>query len=109
MTKPTNFPAQSQTLPGKQSNMNPEPEIIREGYKGSDKLKNKVALITGGDSGIGRSIAVHFAREGADIAIVYLSERNDAAATKKMVEQEGKKCICLKADLQDTKQCEEVL
>jgi len=109
MTKPTNFPAQSQTLPGKQSNMNPEPEIIREGYKGSDKLKNKVALITGGDSGIGRSIAVHFAREGADIAIVYLSETNDAAATKKLVEQEGKKCICLKADLQDTKQCEEVL
>jgi NAD(P)-dependent dehydrogenase (short-subunit alcohol dehydrogenase family) len=109
MTKPTNFPAQDQKLPGKQSKMHPEPEIIREGYKGSDKLKNKVALITGGDSGIGRSIAVHFAREGADIAIVYLSETKDAEATKTLVEKEGKKCICLKADLQDTKKCEEVL
>ena len=58
--------------------MNPEPEIIRKNYKGSDKLKDKVALITGGDSGIGRSVAVHFAREGANVAIIYLKEDKDA-------------------------------
>ena len=69
MSKPRKFPAQSQSLPGDEHQMSPKPEIIRKNYKGSDKLLNKIALITGGDSGIGRSVAVHFAREGADIAI----------------------------------------
>lgn len=67
--------------------MNPEPEFIRESYKGSGKLKGKRALITGGDSGIGRSVAVHFAREGADVAIVYLDEDKDAEETRKLVEK----------------------
>jgi NAD(P)-dependent dehydrogenase (short-subunit alcohol dehydrogenase family) len=67
--------------------MNPEPKIINDNYKGSEKLKNKVALIIGGDSGIGRSVAVHFAREGADVAIVYLKETKDAKFTKSLVEK----------------------
>jgi FlaA1/EpsC-like NDP-sugar epimerase len=94
--KPTSMPPQVQDdQPGDQYKMHPEPEIIRESYKGSDKLKGKVALITGGDSGIGRSVAVHFAREGADIAIVYLDEEKDAKDTKKLVEKEGKKCLLI--------------
>ena len=78
MDKEKTFPKQQQELPGGEYKMNPQPEIIRKNYKGSDKLKGKIALITGGDSGIGRSVAVHFAREGADIAIVYLQENEDA-------------------------------
>ena len=100
--KPTSVPDQHQAeQPGKEHKMNPEPEIIRASYKGSDKLKNKVALITGGDSGIGRAVAVHFAREGADIAIVYLNEDKDARDTKVMVEAEGRKCLLLPGDLRD--------
>ena len=79
--------------PGVQTAMNPEPEIIKPHYKGSEKLKGKVALITGGDSGIGRSVSVLFAREGADIAICYLDEDQDAKDTKKMVEAEGQRCL----------------
>lgn len=85
--------------------MIPKPEYIHKKYKGSDKLLNKVALITGGDSGIGRSIAVHYATEGADIAIVFLSEKKDAEATKKLVEEKGRKCLLLKGDLKEEKFC----
>ena len=109
MNKPKSFPKQDQELPGKQSKMTPEPEVIREDYKGSDKLKNKVALITGGDSGIGRSIAVHFAREGADVAIIYLSETADAEHTKAQVEKENRTCLLIKADVQHTDQCDKAL
>ncbi|REE25002.1 short subunit dehydrogenase [Winogradskyella pacifica] len=109
MNKPKSFPKQDQELPGKQSKMTPEPEVIREDYKGSDKLKNKVALITGGDSGIGRSIAVHFAREGADVAIIYLSETADAEHTKAQVEKENQTCLLIKADVQHTDQCDKAL
>ena len=109
MSKPDKFPEQNQELPGAEQKMTPEPEIIRKDYKGSNKLKDKVVLITGGDSGIGRSVAVHFAREGADIAIVYLSETIDAEKTKQLVEKEGKNCLLIKADLQQTKQCDKAL
>ncbi len=95
--------------PGIEHEMNPEPVIIREGYRGSGKLEGKVALITGGDSGIGRSVAVHFAREGADVAIVYLSEDTDAQATKKLVEAEGKHCLLLSGDLRDEKFCKDAV
>ncbi|WP_028376719.1 SDR family oxidoreductase [Leeuwenhoekiella sp. MAR_2009_132] len=105
MNKPKNFPEQSQELPGSESQMNPQPEIIREGYRGSDKLKNKVALITGGDSGIGRSVAVHFAKEGASVAIIYKSESDDAAYTKELVEKEGQKCLLYEGDIRDEAFC----
>ena len=83
-------PASTETQahqPGDQTKMDPNPEVIKENYKGSDKLKDKVALITGGDSGIGRSVSVLFAREGADIAICYLDEDQDALDTKKWLKQ----------------------
>jgi len=91
--------------PGKEHKMNPEPIVIRDDYRGSGKLDDKVALITGGDSGIGRSVAVHFAREGADVAIVYLDEIQDAEDTKKMVENEGKKCLLIKGNIQEEEFC----
>lgn len=75
------------------------PEIIRENYKGSDKLKGKKALITGGDSGIGQAVAVHFAREGADVAIVYHTHDKDANETKQLVEKEGSTCTLIKGDI----------
>lgn len=96
-------PASTETQehqPGIQSRMNPLPEVIKSNYKGSDKLKDKVALITGGDSGIGRSVSVLFAREGADIVICYLNEDQDAQETKKMVENEGRRCLLIQCDLQ---------
>ncbi len=107
--KPKSFPEQSQSQPGKQAKMKPEPEIIRKNYKGSDKLKNKIALITGGDSGIGRSVAVHFAREGCNIAIVYLEENEDALETRKLVEKEGRKCLIISGDLTEEKFCNKVV
>ncbi|REG88326.1 short subunit dehydrogenase [Algoriphagus antarcticus] len=109
MKKPTEFKDQKQSLPGKQSKMKPEPEVIRKGYKGSGKLKNKVALITGRDSGIGRSVAVHIACEGADVAIVYLSEDKDAKYTQEMVEKEGIKCLLIAGDLKSESFCKKVL
>ena len=108
--KPKEFPKQKQkTQPGKETEMIPQPESIRNNYKGSDKLKDKVALITGGDSGIGRSVAIHFAREGADVAIVYYNEKEDAADTKRLVEKEGRECLVLKGDLTSEKFCRKVV
>jgi NAD(P)-dependent dehydrogenase (short-subunit alcohol dehydrogenase family) len=108
--KPTSLPGQEQhEQPGSEYKMFPRPEVIRETYKGSGKLKDKVAIITGGDSGIGRSVAVHFAREGADAAIVYLNEDKDAEETKAMIENEGKKCLLLKCDIGKETFCREVV
>lgn len=109
MEKIKDFPKQEQTQPGHEYKMNPEPEIIRENYKGSAKLEGKIALITGGDSGIGRSVAVHFAREGAHVAIVYLKEDEDAKRTKQLVEEEGKECLIISGDLKDSKFCEKAI
>ncbi|WP_250253426.1 SDR family oxidoreductase [Chryseobacterium sp. Marseille-Q3244] len=75
------------------------PEIIRDDYQGSQKLLNKKAVISGGDSGIGQAVAVHFAREGADVAIIYKKSDNDAKETKRLVEKEGRKCLLMKGDL----------
>ncbi|WP_373055767.1 SDR family oxidoreductase [Zunongwangia sp. H14] len=107
MTQSKNFPQQDQSQPGDQNKMHPEPEIIRKNYKGSEKLKGKTAFITGGDSGIGRSVAVHFAREGAAIAIIYLEEDDDALETKKMVEKEGQKCLIIEGDLKNEDFCKQ--
>jgi len=100
-------PAQKQQKqPGVESKMIPEPAVIRDNYRGSSKLENKVALITGGDSGIGRAVSVHFAREGADIAIVYLDEHEDAEETKRLVELEGQKCHLISGDIGQQSFCE---
>ncbi|MCJ8163819.1 SDR family oxidoreductase [Pontibacter sp. E15-1] len=108
--KPESLPAQKQEKqPGDEYKMRPEPEIIRDSYRGSDKLKGKVALITGGDSGIGRAVAVHFAREGADVAIIYLNEDKDAKDTQKMVEAEGRKCMLLAGDVGEEAFCQEAV
>lgn len=97
---PTSAPAQTQIQqPGEQESMYPQPEIIKENYQGSHKLKGKIALISGGDSGIGRSVAVLFAREGADVAIIYLEEQQDAEITRQLVENEGQRCLLLEGDL----------
>jgi NAD(P)-dependent dehydrogenase (short-subunit alcohol dehydrogenase family) len=109
MKKTKTFPEQKQNLPGNEHEMNPEPEIIRENYAGSGKLLGKVAFITGGDSGIGRSVAVHFAREGADIAIVYLKEDKDAKETKALIEKEGRQCIIISGDLKEEKFCKSAI
>lgn len=95
--------------PGVQENMNIQPESIKHSYVGSGKLRGKNVLITGGDSGIGRAVAQHFAREGANIAINYLSEDDDANETKKLVEKEGVKCITIRGDLQIFSFCDRLV
>ena len=98
--KRSNQPPQHQDAqPGDQTEMHPRPVTIRENYSGSGKLEGKRAFITGGDSGIGRAVAVHFAREGADVAIAYLEEDEDANETRRLVEAEGRRCLLLPGDL----------
>ncbi|RYE25560.1 MAG: SDR family oxidoreductase [Sphingobacteriales bacterium] len=95
--------------PGKEADLSLEPMCDAPFYKGSDKLKDKVAIITGGDSGIGRSVAILFAREGADVAIIYLNEHGDAEATKAMVEKESRKCMVISGDVTNSKFCSEAV
>lgn len=107
---PTTLPPQHQNQrPGIESVMNPRPISEDPNYKGSGKLQNKVALITGGDSGIGRAVAYAFAKEGADIAIAYLNEHDDAQETKQRIEQMGRKCLLLAADLGYEPACQEIV
>ena len=94
--------------PGVQAEMEPQPDSTLEGYRGSGKLQAKVAIITGGDSGIGRAVAVAFAKEGAEIAIVYLEEHEDANDTKKEIEQCGRKCLLIAGDVGKEQFCTEV-
>jgi NAD(P)-dependent dehydrogenase (short-subunit alcohol dehydrogenase family) len=103
---PEKFPAQHLDKPGLEADLDLAPMYKAPDYVGSDKLKDCVALITGGDSGIGRAIAVLYAREGADVAIVYLDEHEDAERTKRDVEREGRRCIVIAGDVADPKFCE---
>lgn len=104
------IPAQKQDRqPGLESEMNPPAEFIRDSYKGSGKLAGKVALVSGGDSGIGRAAAVHFAREGADVAIMYLDEHEDAAAAQQMIDAEGQRCLLLPGDVRDSRYCNDAV
>src|SRR5215472_19072921 len=106
---PTSFPKQHLTKPGVESELAVQPMYDAPHYRGSDKLRDMVALITGGDSGIGRAVAVLYAREGADVAIVYLDEREDAEETKLVVEAEGRRCITLSGDVANPKFCEDAV
>ncbi len=99
------FPPQHQRKPGEESALDPAPLYDAPFYKGSGKLEGKVAIITGADSGIGRSVAVLFAREGADIAVLYLTEDADAQETKRAVEAEGRRCITLSGDVAERAFC----
>ncbi len=104
------FPKQHQKRPGLESRMTPKPNYEAPDYTGSGKLEDKVALISGGDSGIGRAVAVLFAREGADVAIGYLPEEEpDARETAEAVEAEGRKCLRLPGDVTDAKFCEKLV
>jgi hypothetical protein len=104
------FPEQKQPgpEPGEEGQMNPQPDFGADRYKGHDKLKGKVALITGADSGIGRAIAIAFAREGADIAVAYWKEHEDAKETAKWVEKAGRKVLLLPGDLASEATCKEI-
>lgn len=98
-------PAQKQPgQPGEEQQMRPRPQT-QPRFAGSGKLRDKVAIITGGDSGIGRAVAVAFANEGADVCVVYLAEDNDAQETKRMVEEKGRRCLLVKGDVGDEKFC----
>jgi NAD(P)-dependent dehydrogenase (short-subunit alcohol dehydrogenase family) len=102
-------PQHQEQQPGKEHEMTPRPQAKDSQYKGSDKLKDKVALITGGDSGIGRAVAIVFAKEGADVAIVYLNEHEDAKKTKEMVEKEGRRCLTISGDIGDEEFCQQAV
>ncbi|MFS0593874.1 SDR family oxidoreductase [Cytobacillus horneckiae] len=107
---PKNFAAQHQNQqPGLEDDMIPEPIYISDSYKAAGKLNNKVAIITGGDSGIGKSTAIYFAKEGADVVVVYLNEHQDAEDTKKYVEAEGKQCLLLPGDIGQESFCVDVV
>jgi len=99
------FPIQPQPVPGSQRKMDPDPDCGEDTYTGSGRLKDKVALITGGDSGIGRAVAIAFAREGADVAIAYLEEHEDARETARRVEQAGRQYLLLPGNLADKVVC----
>jgi NAD(P)-dependent dehydrogenase (short-subunit alcohol dehydrogenase family) len=101
------FPPQQQEQPGVRAEMDPKPKTEGRDYLPAGKLKDRVALITGGDSGIGRAVAIAFAKEGADIAILYLQEHEDAEETKKRVEKEGRRCILFSGDVGEERFCEE--
>jgi NAD(P)-dependent dehydrogenase (short-subunit alcohol dehydrogenase family) len=102
-------PAQQQEVPGTQSKMQPVPDCGEESYQGSGRLRGKVAVITGGDSGIGRAVAIAYAREGADVVISYLSEDEDAEDTARYVARAGRKALVISGDVSDPQHCRDII
>jgi NAD(P)-dependent dehydrogenase (short-subunit alcohol dehydrogenase family) len=103
---PQQLPAQHIDKPGLEAELQLKPQFLAPDYRGSQKLQDQVALVTGGDSGIGRAVAVLFAREGADVAIVYLNEHEDARTTADCVQAEGRRCLLIPGDVKDAGFCE---
>jgi NAD(P)-dependent dehydrogenase (short-subunit alcohol dehydrogenase family) len=103
------MPEQHLAKPGIEAQMDLRPKFMAEHYKGSGKLEGQVAIVTGADSGIGRAVAVLFAREGADVAVMYLNEHEDAAETKRCIEAEGRRCVTIPGDVKDAAFCKEAV
>ncbi|MGV2186581.1 SDR family oxidoreductase [Rhizobium rhizogenes] len=103
------FPSQKQPMPGHTADMRPVPDHGEETYRGSGRLLGKTAVITGGDSGIGRAVAIAFAREGADVLIAYLNEDDDAKETRHWVEEAGRKAVLVSGDIQDAQHCRAIV
>ena len=103
------FPEQEQQPVGSEAEMQPRPDYGEESYRGSGRLQGKAAIITGGDSGIGRAVALAFAREGADVLISYLDEHEDAQETVRIVEKEGRRCIAVAGDIGDEAHCRQIV
>lgn len=99
------FPKQQQSLPGSSKAMNPEPDYGEDSYKGANRLTDKKALITGADSGIGRAVALAYAREGADVVVSYLNEHEDARETQRLVESAGRRCVLVPGDIAAAAHC----
>jgi NAD(P)-dependent dehydrogenase (short-subunit alcohol dehydrogenase family) len=104
--QPSELPAQHVDKPGAESDLELQPRFMAPSYQGSQKLLGMVALVTGGDSGIGRAVAVLFAREGADVVIAYLDEQSDAEETARIVREEGRQCLLISGDVQDASFCQ---
>lgn len=107
--QPQDLPAQHLEKPGIEAGMDLKPRFMAPDYRGSGKLEGMAALVTGGDSGIGRAVAVLYAREGADVAIVYLSAQQDAEETRRWVEQEGRRCVLIRGDVKDSGFCRQAV
>ncbi|GAB3913768.1 SDR family oxidoreductase [Mucilaginibacter boryungensis] len=105
----TGVPKKQNQQPGIEAEMNPRPEFIKANYKAAGKLQDKVALVTGGDSGIGRAACIHFAKEGADVAIVYFNEDSDAEETRQLIEAEGRQCLLIKGDVKSAAFCKKAV
>lgn len=105
MSRQTRPPQRQARQPGREHEMTPRPQVARAEHQGSGKLRDRVAIVSGGDSGIGRAVAVAFAREGADVAVLYLDEHEDAAETRAMVEAEGRRCLTIPGDAGDEAYC----
>jgi NAD(P)-dependent dehydrogenase (short-subunit alcohol dehydrogenase family) len=103
------FPRQKQPMPGLTASMKPVPDHGEQSYQGSGRLKGRKAVITGADSGIGRAVAIAYAREGADVLISYLEEHEDAEATKILVEASGQKAVLMAGDIQDAAHCRKII